>query len=272
MSWEIHPAAELFPMLGTEELQALADDIKTNGQIDPIVIYEGQVLDGRNRLAACELAGVEPRTVQMTLRGGTIGPVTWVISKNLHRRHLTPTQASTVGVDALPMLEEEAKKRQGTRTDIPAKLPGSELGESREKAAALVNVSPRYISDAKAIKVKAPDQFEAMRAGTVTLQDAKREIKKRETRERLAQEFAERGTAKPTQIDSEVARRAAEIERATTFIKSMNNCIARMFSAMPGPENLSVTDAQQSKELDRIAAELVQIAHDVRNYKGEVNG
>jgi hypothetical protein len=98
-----------------------------------------------------------------------------------------------------------------------------------------------------------------MRAGTVTLQDAKREVKKRETRERLAEEFAERGTAKPMQVDSEVARRAAEIERAATFIKSMNNCISRMFSAMPGAENLSVTDAQQSEELDRIAAELVQI-------------
>jgi len=266
-------------MIDTEELNALADDIKANGLIDPIVIYKGQVLDGRNRLAACERAGVEPRVIHTTLMDGQIGPTTWVISKNLHRRHLTPTQASTVGVDALPMLENEAKARSreagrehGAGQKGKEKIPDPNAGQARDKAAELVNVNPRYISDAKTIKAKAPELFEAMRAGTVTLQDAKREVKKRETRERLAQEFAQRGTARPMQVDLEVARQAAEIERAATFIKSMNNCISRMFSAMPGAENLSVTDAQQSKELDRIAAELVQIAHDVRNHKGEVNG
>lgn len=175
MSWEIHPAAELFPMLGTEELQALADDIKTNGQIDPIVIYEGQVLDGRNRLAACELAGVEPRTIEMVFKAGGIGPTEWVISKNLHRRQLSKSQAAAVAVEALPMLEAEAKKRQGTRTDFQQIIAESEAGQARDAAAHMMGVNRQYVSDAKKLRDEAPETYERVKAGKLNIQQAKRE-------------------------------------------------------------------------------------------------
>ena len=58
-----HPAADLFPMLSDSELRALADDIKANGQAIPVAVLNGTyILDGRNRCAACKLAGVEPIT------------------------------------------------------------------------------------------------------------------------------------------------------------------------------------------------------------------
>ena len=75
-----HPACLLFPQLGKAELQELADDIKANGLRNPIVLYKGQILDGRNRSCACEIAGVEPRFVEWD---GTGSPVEWVISENL---------------------------------------------------------------------------------------------------------------------------------------------------------------------------------------------
>src|SRR5690348_7012106 len=58
-----HPAAELFPALSEKELGALAEDIRQNGQTMPIVVWDDRnvVVDGRNRLAACESLGVEPR-------------------------------------------------------------------------------------------------------------------------------------------------------------------------------------------------------------------
>jgi ParB-like chromosome segregation protein Spo0J len=56
---DIHPAAELFPMMAPEQLAELAEDIKTNGLRVPIKrMRDGACIDGRNRLRACEMAGV----------------------------------------------------------------------------------------------------------------------------------------------------------------------------------------------------------------------
>lgn len=56
-----HPYADAFPMASEEELGELASSIAAVGLIHPIVLTpQGEVLDGRNRLAACEKAGVEP--------------------------------------------------------------------------------------------------------------------------------------------------------------------------------------------------------------------
>jgi hypothetical protein len=57
---ECHPLADLFPMMPDADLALLAEDIKANGLFDPIVTFEGQILDGRNRPKACQMAGVDP--------------------------------------------------------------------------------------------------------------------------------------------------------------------------------------------------------------------
>src|SRR5262245_17816598 len=107
--YAFHPACLAFPMLPDAELQELADDIKLRGLLNPVVLHQGQVLDGRNRLAACELAGVAPRFTEWS-GGGS--PVEWVLATNLIRRHLTASQRAVVALDLLPLLESEAKERQ----------------------------------------------------------------------------------------------------------------------------------------------------------------
>jgi ParB-like chromosome segregation protein Spo0J len=54
-----HPLAALFPELPPEELTELARDIKARGQLEPIIVYKGLILDGRNRYLACQKAGVK---------------------------------------------------------------------------------------------------------------------------------------------------------------------------------------------------------------------
>jgi N6-adenosine-specific RNA methylase IME4 len=87
-----HPLANLFPMLAEQEIRELADDIVTYGQRAPIMLLDGQVLDGRNRLAACRFAEVEPVFAQF--EGDD--PLGFVLSHNLHRRHLTASQRAMV--------------------------------------------------------------------------------------------------------------------------------------------------------------------------------
>ena len=61
---DAHPICLLIPSADEDELQNLTDDIRAHGLLDPIVLFEGMILDGRNRAAACERAGVAPRYVR----------------------------------------------------------------------------------------------------------------------------------------------------------------------------------------------------------------
>ena len=65
---EAHSIADIWPVLSDEELQSLADDIEQNGLVHPVVLYEGKILDGRNRARACEMAGVAIKTTKTNFR------------------------------------------------------------------------------------------------------------------------------------------------------------------------------------------------------------
>ena len=143
---QFHPVASLFPLLSGEAFQELVADIKKNGLREPILLdAEGCIIDGRNRYRACNLAGVEPRFVQWEGQG-TLPEV--ALSLNLHRRHLDESQRAMVAARTAKWMEKEAAERRGTRTDIQANLPGSQFGQTRDKAGALVNVSPRSVTNA----------------------------------------------------------------------------------------------------------------------------
>src|SRR5271165_7438402 len=82
-----HPICLLMPSADEDELQNLTDDIRAQGLLDPIVLFEKRILDGRNRAAACESAGVAPRYV--AFEGAREEALVFAVSHNLKRRHLT---------------------------------------------------------------------------------------------------------------------------------------------------------------------------------------
>ena len=86
MKYTQHPLSAAFPSMSSDELAALAEDIRTHGQREPGVLLDGQVLDGWHRYQACERAGVE---FVATVYTGT-DPVAFVISRNAHRRQMRP--------------------------------------------------------------------------------------------------------------------------------------------------------------------------------------
>src|SRR5437867_12260583 len=142
---EFHPVADLFPLLTGEAFQELATDIKKNGLREPILLDpEGRIIDGRNRYRACNLAGVEPRFVQWDGEGALPEVA---LSLNLHRRHLNESQRAMVAARTAKWMKEDAAERRGSRTDMVANLPPSQFGKTRDKAGALVNVSPRSVTN-----------------------------------------------------------------------------------------------------------------------------
>jgi hypothetical protein len=181
-----HPIADVWPMMAEDKLHELADDIRKNGQLVPVWTYEGKILDGRNRWAACKIAGVEPKTKEYT--GNE--PTSFAVAMNDRRRHMNKGALAAVAAELEPFFAADAKKRQAeqAKRNQPqaaaqkvAKLPPIEKSKSRQEAAKSVGVGERYVQDAKKVKQEAPEVFERLKAGRITLQDAKREVAKKPT-------------------------------------------------------------------------------------------
>lgn len=163
-----HPATAIFPMMAEAELSELAADIRDRGQQVPIVLHEGLILDGRNRFAACQRIGATAWTTEWGGEGGS--PAAYVISLNLHRRHLTPGQRAAIAAESLHLFEAEAKERRHRDKE---RIPDPELGQARDHAAAAFNVNPRYVQDAKRLRDDAPAVFERVKAGEVSIPEAR---------------------------------------------------------------------------------------------------
>jgi ParB-like chromosome segregation protein Spo0J len=108
IQYETHPASDLFPLTLMPDLQDLADDIKKRGLLFPITRDgDGRILEGRNRLRACNVAKVSARFDTYT----GDDPVGFVIAANIHRRHLTPAQKRDL-IKKLLKLNPEKSDRQ----------------------------------------------------------------------------------------------------------------------------------------------------------------
>lgn len=189
-----HPAADLFPMMTTEELQALAEDIKENGQIYPIIVtelwnedeteHETVIVDGRNRYKACEMIGREPWTRPLdseeTIMGHGRDVLSEVISLNAIRRNLTRSQKAVVAASAWEMYEVE----QGRPSKESVPRSGTLSGEkTRDRLADQFGVGKNAVQEARRLLLEAPELAEKVRSGEGTLPDALELL--RQSREKL---------------------------------------------------------------------------------------
>jgi hypothetical protein len=128
----VHPAADLFPLLPADELRALGEDIKANGLQSPVVLDDRRrhLVDGRNRLDAMELAGLETVSGDSSLTVPTVtapsgaDPYAYVISANVHRRHLTAEQKRDLIAKLLKARPETSNRRIGEEVKADDKTVG----------------------------------------------------------------------------------------------------------------------------------------------------
>ena len=132
-----HALSSAYPAMTPEDFQALSTDIRLHGLREPIVIFEGQVLDGWHRYNACLTENVPAMFVEFD-EGD---PVDFVRSKNRHRRHLTASQ-----IAAAEIRLHEWRPRGGDQS-----APGALRSDSTDKdIAAKAGVSERTVEQAKA--------------------------------------------------------------------------------------------------------------------------
>ena len=162
-----HEYADLFPLLGGDELKALAQDIKVNGLRVPIVLHEGKILDGRNRYRACKMAKVKPRFERF--KGTVAEALAFVVSLNVTRRHLTVVQRAALAVSLLPVERELAQQRMlSGRRNPPLNLEEGQKGEAAQLAGVRLGISRITVRQAVDIAERAPDVIEAMTEGTIS--------------------------------------------------------------------------------------------------------
>ena len=155
-----HRLSNLFPDMTADEFEALKQDIAARGLLDPIWTFEGQVLDGRHRLRACDETG-QPASFRAYEGRDPLG---FVVAMNLKRRHLNESQRAMVGA-------EIANLPEGRRWDNSANL----RSKSQAEAAAMVRVSTRAVTDAVKVKATAdPVLTAAVRRGSVAVSRAAR--------------------------------------------------------------------------------------------------
>jgi hypothetical protein len=176
-----HPLANLFPLLEGTDYDEFKASIQASKERPEVWLYEGQILDGRNRYRACRELGLEPgfRTWE-----GPGSPLDFVLRANLHRRHLTSSQRAALAAQVEKLFAEEAKQRQrhhgGTApgrqaATLPEKIPGVSSGEARVKAALVLGTNPRYVTEAKRLQEEDPHTFAEVKAGKKNLSQVKRE-------------------------------------------------------------------------------------------------
>jgi ParB-like chromosome segregation protein Spo0J len=167
------------------DFDALVADIKANGVLEAIVVQDGLVVDGWNRYRATIKLGIEcPATSFAAATGGQIEVEDYIISHNIHRRHLSAAQRAAITVQA-----NEAKlARQGG--DRKSKDHGGPL--ISDDLAKKANTSKRTVKAVREVKKHAPDLFEKLRTGKTTVRKAKAEIKQRREKAKPDPERAKR--------------------------------------------------------------------------------
>lgn len=161
---KVHPAADAFPMMNTEQYEGLRDDIAERGQQEAIVYWKGELVDGRNRLKACRELGIEPTECELD---DDVDPVAYIISANLHRRHLTTPQRSMV-----------AAKLATLKNGRPKETPSNDEVSRRADAAKLLQVSTASVDRAKYVVTNgSKDLVQAVERGELNLNQATKLVK-----------------------------------------------------------------------------------------------
>jgi hypothetical protein len=172
------------------ELTQLARDIKERGQLEPIILYKGVILDGRNRYRACQIAGVKPRIKEFDAQAARRSPEEFVLSRNLRRRHLSVGQKAAIALKWADQIELSADPQKNKGRGRPK--------NTLSEGAKTFGINERRVFEVRQIRDARPGLYQDVKAGRRSLNDALAEINPRPTR------FRKSGLAKSRAMSQEL--------------------------------------------------------------------
>jgi len=267
MSLDLHPLCTLFPRLSGAEFDALRDDIKANGLRQPIVLHEGMILDGGNRYRACIEAGVDAEFV--AFEGGNL--VSFVLSANLHRRHMTPGQQAAIVASAQDWAKAQA--RGGDRkSDQSATLHFDSVAKRAAESGA--SVRTQKMAD-KVVKAD-PELAKKVAHGEISLPAAVEQVTGKRSGAKIRdaeREQTEREAFGDFDPIEELKTTQAEIERLQAQIRALSADdvraeLARQVSIRQGIEARLAQEMNKSNALDKQLRKLGRTLETLRKLTG----
>jgi ParB-like chromosome segregation protein Spo0J len=161
-----HPLADLFPLMEGAEFDELVADIKANGLLEPIVLYQGKILDGRNRYRAAIAAGLKPEVLdRKTEHSDRLidNPAAYVISANIRRRHLKPEDKIKILAQLVAAQPEKSDRKLAKEAGVshPTIAKARKTAEATGKA---LPVAKRVGADGKARKRREKKEAKASKS------------------------------------------------------------------------------------------------------------
>jgi ParB-like chromosome segregation protein Spo0J len=251
MSFAIHPAATVFPPMTDEEFEGLVTDMQANGQREPIVLHEGAVLDGVHRLKACERLGREPLTREWAKDHGD--PVAYVISVNLHRRHLSSSQRAMIA-------ERLANLKEGHR---PTEQKDA---VSLAQAAEALHVSRSAVEHARVVRRDGSIELaEAVEAGAVPVYKAARVARRYRKDEQLAQAQKPKAAPKRDPMKPKRLPTVPVLERVDRGLDTLETLMEAVFQP-------AVSQMRHDARRERWAARARDIRTDLSRFIARCEG
>lgn len=171
---------QLIPPLSAEEFNQLEENCLKEGIRDAIVTWQGFIIDGHNRYEIAQRHGLEYKTIEKQFESEN-DVIEWMIRNQFGRRNLNNYHRSVLALQLEDVFREQAKEKQGTRTDISQNSDECKEVSTKKELAKIADVSHDTIMRVKAIEAKAPDEVkEKLRTGEVSINQAYTEIKKHE--------------------------------------------------------------------------------------------
>ena len=195
---------ELIPALTAEEFKQLEENILKDGIRDPLVLWNGYLIDGHNRYQIAFKHGLEYKTIDKEFEDES-QVKEWMILNQFGRRNLNIYQRNVLALQLEEVFSVKAKEQQGKRTDLLATLPKSEPINTRKEIAKIADVKESTLGKVKFIEKKASPEIKAqLSTGEVNINQVYQDIKKEEKQQIKNEErnlLAEIGKNKKIEID-----------------------------------------------------------------------
>lgn len=174
--YEYHELSTVFSSFeDTEEFKGLVKSIKEHGLFDPILVWQGKIVDGRHRHKACIESGVEPEYEYLVDEVPFDKVRDRVVGANILRRHLTTGQRAMIAASLANMTVGGTGSNQYEKSN----RENSPDSKTNKQAGDQLNVSDHSVKTAKNIKNDTPDLAEKVNKGEMSLHAAETERRKR---------------------------------------------------------------------------------------------